>query len=129
MKRLFILAIVFSAVTFLPLPTLRAQHQHPQEMAKVRFNEMYKLKGVLLFGDYLVRHDDIKKANGEDCVLFYRVKPDGTEELVVSYHCDAVKREQAKSFVIVSTRRQTPYDVPEIQEIQFAGSTNAHRVS
>lgn len=129
MKRLFILAFVFSAITLLPLPTLQAQHQHQQEIAKVRFNEMYKLKGALLFGDYLVRHDDVKKAHGEDCVLFYRVKSDGTQELVASYHCEAVTREKAKSFVIVSTRRQTPYDVPEIQEIQFAGSTNAHRVS
>lgn len=135
MKRLFIFVFVVSVITFLPLPTLQAQTQHQhspgavQEIAKVRFNEMYKLKGVLLFGDYLVMHDDVKKANGEECVLFYRVKSDGSKELVVSYHCEAVTREKAKSFVIVSTRRQTPYDVPEIQEIQFAGTTNAHRVS
>ncbi|MFN7930035.1 MAG: hypothetical protein U0Y68_19355 [Blastocatellia bacterium] len=130
MKRLFILAFVFSAITFLPLPTLQAQpqHQHEQEIAKVRFNEMYKLKGVLLFGDYLVVHDDVKKANGEECVLFYRVKPDGTQELVVSYRCDAVAREKAKTFAVLFTPRQTPYDVPEIQEIQFAGSAKAHRV-
>jgi hypothetical protein len=129
MKRLFILACVFSALTFINLPTLQADDQHKhQESAQVRFNETYKLKGALLFGDYLVIHDDEKKARGEECIFFYRVKSDNTKELVVSYRCEAVERAKAETFKIVATHRRTPYDLAEIQEIQFAGSTSGHRI-
>lgn len=130
MKRVFIITLVFSALSLLNLTSLQADdHQHHQEAAKVRFNEMYKLKGALLYGDYLVVHDDAKKARGEECVLFYKLNPDNTQELVLSFRCEAVQRSKAEKFTIVASRRHTAFDVAEIQEIQFAGSTNAHRVS
>lgn len=129
MKRVFILACVFSALTLINLPTLQADDHHKhQESAKIRFNETYKLKGVLLTGDYLVVHDDAMKARGEECIFFYRVKSANTKELVVAYRCEAVQRAKADTFKIVATHRRTPYDVSEIQEIQFAGSTSAHRI-
>ena len=129
MKRVFITASVFSALTLLNLPTLQADDHHKhQESAKVRFNEQYKLKGALLFGDYLVVHDEAMKARGEECILFCRVKSDNTKELVVAYRCEAVQRTKTDSFKIVATQRRTPYDVAEIQEIQFAGSTSGHRI-
>lgn len=130
MKRFFIITIVFSALSLINLTALQADDHHKhQEVAKVRFNEMYKLKGVLLYGDYLVMHDDDKKIRGEECILFYRVNPDNSKELVVSFRCEAVQRGKADKFMIVATRRHTAFDVAEIQEIQFAGSINAHRVS
>lgn len=129
MKRLFFLPLILGAFLFAGIPTIQADdHQHGKQTARVNFDQQYRLKGVLLFGEYLVVHDDDAKARGEDCVFFYRTKPDGTKTLVVSYHCKAVKRAKADTFKIVAFRRQTPWGVADLEEIQFAGTTDGHRV-
>jgi hypothetical protein len=129
MKRSFLLTLILGAFLFAGIPTTKADdHQHGKHTAKVNFDQQYRLGGVLLFGEYLVVHDDDAKARGEDCVFFYRTKPDGTKALIVSYHCKAVQRAKADTFKIIASRRQTPWSVAEIEEIQFAGTTDGHRV-
>jgi hypothetical protein len=129
MKQVFFLTLILGAVLFAGVPATKADdHKHGKQTAQVNFEQQYRLKGVLLFGEYLVVHDDDLKARGEDCVFFYRTKSDGTKALVVSYHCEAVKRAKADSFKVIATRRQTPWSVAEITEIQFAGTTDGHRV-
>lgn len=129
MKQSFLLTLVFGAFMFAGIPTIKAdEHHHAKQTANVNFEQQYRLKGALLFGEYLVVHDDDLKARGEDCVFFYKVKPDGTKALVVSYHCEAIKRGKAEKFTIVAFRRHTAWSVADIEEIQFAGSTDGHRV-
>jgi len=132
MKRSFLVTLLFGAFMLAGIPTIKADgqhHHHAKQTATVNFEQQYRLKGALLFGEYQVVHDDDAKARGEDCVFFYQVKPDGTKKLVTSYHCTAVKRAKAEKFSIIAFRRQTPWSVADIEEIQFAGSTEGHRVS
>ncbi|HEX4946525.1 MAG TPA: hypothetical protein VFZ34_07685 [Blastocatellia bacterium] len=129
MKRSFFLTLILGAFLFVGLPNIKAdEHHHGKQSAKVNFEQQYRLNGVLLFGEYLVVHDDEAKARGEDCVFFYRVKPDGAKSLAVSYHCKAVKRTKAETFKVLAARRQTAWSIAEIEEIQFAGTTDGHRV-
>lgn len=132
MKQLFSLTLILGVFLCLGMTATKAndhQHEHGKQTAKVNFDQQYRLNGALLFGEYLVVHDDDAKARGEDCVFFYRVKADGTKDLVVSYHCKAIKREKAESFKIIATRRLTTSGIYEIEEIQFAGTSDGHRVS
>ena len=100
----------------------------PRESAVVEFADLVKLGGVLLRGEYLVAHDEQRMANGEACTYIYRGKQIDETKLVASFHCIHVEREKADVFKVTIARHGSPYGVPEVQEIQFAGSTDGHRV-
>lgn len=130
MKRSFLFTLVLGAFLFAGIPTIKADdHHHAKQSATINFDQQYRLKGALLFGEYLVVHDDDAKTRGEDCVFFYKVKADGTKTLAASYHCKAVKRAKAEKFEVKAFRRNAPWSIADIEEIQFAGSTEGHRVS
>ena len=93
------------------------------ERATIEFAQTVKLLNVVLKGKYLVVHDEERMAKGEDCTYIY----DRKGQLVVSFHCTPVERPKSESFRVV-TRRVDPSGLSEIVEIQFAGSTEAHKV-
>jgi len=124
MKRLFLLASILTALVVV-IGVSAAQSNSPkQERANVEFTQTVKLVDVLLKGDYLFVHDEERMAKGEDCTYVY----DAAGKLVVSFHCTPVDRPKAESFRVVTSRMNLAYGPPEITEIQFAGSTEAHRV-
>jgi hypothetical protein len=84
--------------------------------------------GVLLRGEYLIVHDEERMAKGEPCTYVYRRKEGHAGKLVVSFHCEHVDREVAKQFTVKIIPRRTAFEVPEVREIQFAGSAAGHRV-
>lgn len=94
------------------------------ERATIEFTETVKLLDVLLKGEYLIVHDEERMARGEDCTYLY----DSKGRLVVSFHCTPVERPKTEQFRIVVSKANSPYGPGEIKEIQFAGSTEAHRV-
>ena len=98
------------------------------ESAVVEFAETVKLQGALLKGEYFVVHDEQRMARGEPCTYIYRGNQLDETKLVVAFHCIHVNRDKALAFKVTLNRHSTPYEVPEIQEIQFAGSTEGHRV-
>ena len=98
------------------------------ESAVVEFTETVKLQGVLLKGEYLVLHDEQRMARGEPCTYIYSGNQLDETKLLVAFHCIHVNRDKALAFKVTLNRHSTPYEVPEIQEIQFAGSTDGHRV-
>ena len=77
--------------------------------------------GVMLRGEYLFVHDDEKMAKGLDCTYVY----DSAGKLVVSFHCEPIERAKTDQFKVLVT---TKGNLLEIEEYQFAGSTEAHRV-
>ena len=93
------------------------------ERATIEFTETVKLLNVFLKGEYLVVHDEALMSKGEDCTYVY----DKKGQLVVSFHCTPVERQKAESFRVV-TRLLDSAGLREIVEIQFAGSTEAHKV-
>jgi hypothetical protein len=65
-------------------------------------------------------------ARGEACTYVYKGVAEIPGRLVVSFHCTHARRAQVAYFV-VRTSLIPPRDY-EIQEFQFAGSTEAHVV-
>ena len=91
------------------------------QTAKVEITEPLKLLNVILKGDYKFVHDEDKMAKGEPCTYVY----DAAGKLVVSFHCEPVERDRASQFKILVT---SSAGLPEMEEYQFAGSTEGHRV-
>jgi hypothetical protein len=98
-----------------------------RESAVVEFTRTVKLHGALLRGVYTIVHDEEKMARGEPCTYVYRDRKMDERKLVVSFHCIHVERERATAFG-ATIPQHGPYEVPEITEIQFAGSTAGHKV-
>lgn len=99
-----------------------------RESVVVEFNETVKLTGVLLRGQYLIVHDEERMARGEPCTWVYAGKEIDESKVVASFHCIHVDREKTDTLKVSFKRSITPYETPEIMEIQFAGSTDGHKV-
>lgn len=124
MKRLIFTASILAAlVTVIGVAAART-NLTPKERATVEFTQTVKLGDALLKGNYYIVHDEERMAKGEDCTYVY----DSAWKLVVSFHCIPVERPKAQSFKIVTSRANLAYGPSEVVEIQFAGSTEAHRV-
>ena len=83
---------------------------------------------MFLRGWYLIVHAHEMMASCEDCTYVYILKEGQPDRLVTSFHCIPVARARAKSFTIRTSRRSTQVMVPEVLEIQFASSSEAHQV-
>jgi hypothetical protein len=128
MKRfnLTILAVIaLLLIGGLLAPTGRAKTS-TKESIVVEFPQKVKLLNVVLRGEYVFVHDEEKMARGEACTYIYTSVAGQPGNLVVSFHCQPAERQKADRFTIV-TKRVLP-DLLELQEYQFAGSTEAHQV-
>jgi hypothetical protein len=101
----------------------------PREQALVEFTKQVKLLGVFLKGNYVVVHDEDRMAQEGACLFVYRLENGKPGKLVVSYHCEPVSRAAVNQFTVRLASRTSVYDVPEVQEIQFAGSSRSHLVT
>lgn len=99
-----------------------------RETAVVEFAQTVKLGGALLRGEYLMVHDEERMARGEACTYVYHGRQIDETKLVTSFHCVHVDREATAAFKVTFVRRPTSFEIPEIREIQFAGSRDGHRV-
>src|SRR5262249_16619630 len=98
-----------------------------RESAVVEFTRTVKLNGVLLRGVYTIVHDEEKMASGEPSNYVYRGRKIDERKLVIAFHCIHVERERVTAFK-ATIPPHGMYEVPEITEIQFAGSTAGHKV-
>lgn len=124
MKRLLILIVVIVSGIFLVPGQARVSNI---DRAVVQFNEPVKLLGVILRGRYLFVHHDGMMAKGKPCTYIYTLDPEQEGKPIASFHCQPVKREKASEFKIVISHKIFP-DLPEIEEIQFAESSEGHQV-
>jgi hypothetical protein len=126
MKKLLFSASILGAliITIGVLAVVANAETPKQERATVEFTETVKLLDVFLKGEYLIVHDEDRMAKGEDCTYVY----DYAGKLAVSFHCTPVERPKSKSFRVVISKANLPYGPAEVREIQFPGSTEAHRV-
>src|SRR5262245_51869757 len=108
-------------------PSSRSIAASSRESAVVEFTRTVKLQGALLRGVYTIVHDEERMARGEPCTYVYRGRKIDEKKLVLAFHCIHVEREKVAAFKATIPRHGT-YEVPEITEIQFAGSTAGHKV-
>ena len=128
MKRLAVLFFGFALMISFTFTQAGAANSNIREQAAVSFPETVKLLNVLLRGDYVIVHDEALMAYGLPCTYVYRSESGEPGKLVVSFHCEHVERDKVEHFTARFTPRRGAYDLPEVREFQFAGSTAAHRV-
>ena len=127
MKRIMLAVAILGTLAFGsgPLLTGSKVQAATTERAVVEFTQTVKLLDVFLRGEYVVIHDDSKMEQGEPCLKVYRNgEPDN---LIIAFHCKAIARDKTEQFTIRTSQRAW-FDLPEVLEIQFAGSTTAHSV-
>jgi hypothetical protein len=127
MKRTVLAVAILGALAFGSVPFLKGTKVEAatNERAVVEFNDTVRLKNVFLRGQYLIVHDDSKMAEGEPCLSVYSGRD--RDKLVVAFHCRPVARDKTDRFIIRTSRR-SPFEVPEVLEIQFPDSDKAHQV-
>jgi hypothetical protein len=129
MKRLVTAAFITAIAWFSLAPASATQTATPKrESAVVEFSQNVKVQGVLLRGSYIFVHDEERMARGEPCSWIYRNKNGKEGALVASFHCVHTENAKAKDFTVRLRKNNTPYEVLELLEFQFKGSTAGHRV-
>lgn len=130
MKRGFITGLILVALAAGGYSSTRGTDNNgPREQALVEFTKQVKLLDVFLKGNYIVIHDEDRMAESGACLFVYRSENGKPGRLVVSYHCEPVTREPVDQFTVRLSNRSSMFDVPEIKEIQFAGSSRGHLVT
>lgn len=97
------------------------------QSAVMQFNDPVRLLDVILKGEYLFLHHPGMMERGKPCTFVYRHDQGKPGGFVVSFHCRPVMREKAEQFKLILSRKGD-FDLPVIEEIQFAGSTEGHQV-
>ena len=104
-----------------------------KDMAVVDIPEKTMLMKTALLGKYIFIHDDEKMAKGEPCFYIYEYsenqagKPEVLpDKLVTSFHCQPITRAKARQ--LITTVQMGRSGEVELREIQFAGTTEGHRV-
>ena len=104
-----------------------------KDIAVVDLSEKTMLMKTALLGTYIFVHDDQKMDQGEPCFYIYEYSQDQAgkpearaDKLVISFHCEPIAR--AKTRQLVTTVQMGRGGVLELREIQFAGTTEGHRV-
>ncbi|MBI3650883.1 MAG: hypothetical protein HY231_07515 [Acidobacteria bacterium] len=129
MKRFILAFLILAMMGFAStLPLSGRAETVRRDEAVVEFPDTVKLVNVLLKGRYRVVHDEARMAEGFPCLYVYGFKDGQANDLVVSFHCQHQERQTANKFTVTLSNRKSPYDLPEVQELQFAGSADGHGV-
>ena len=135
MKRLMLMTVILSATALIvsAFASFAAAAPPGTEMAVANIPDKTKLLKSILQGKYIFVHDGSKMAKGEPCLYVYEYSEDQAgqpelkpEKLVVSFHCQPVERSLVTQMVL--TYGMISADVSELREIQFADSSEGHRV-
>ena len=127
MKNVALFVLVLCALTVGSVSwDTKASNTARKQSAVINFDRAVVLHGVTLKGKYLFVHDDAAMQRGEACTYVYEGSAPITEKLVVSFHCAPIQRAKAKNFMLRSI--ETSPGIFELQEYQFAGDTEGHRV-
>jgi hypothetical protein len=98
------------------------------DRAVVEFDQPVKLQGIVLKGRYLVLHHEGMMARGKPCTYFYTMEGETAGRLVASFHCCAVVRDKVDQFTARVSSNKTAFGIAELEEIQFPGSVEGHRI-
>src|SRR5258708_8649880 len=128
--RRYIIGVLAAAALILTCGVLTAtgRADAPRiEKASVLFDEPVRLINVMLKGEYLFVHDGEKMARGEACSFVYSHVAGQEDNLVLSFHCEPVKRNKVDHFTVVVAMTDPKSNVFDLLEYQFTGSEEGHR--
>jgi len=129
MRKLFLFVAILCAVTLSSLLSTSlagVTEARTKERAVITFDRPVQLLDVTLQGEYLFIHDDAAMARGEACTYVYKGVAESAAKLVTSFHCIPELRSKVTRFTVRS--RTLSSGITEVREIQFAGTTEGHRL-
>ena len=128
MKRQLWVGLIIGAlmVVMTNLPLNAVAYGSNIERAVVTVDQPVKLLGVVLHGRYLFLHHDGMMEHGRPCMFVYSLDSPNEGARVVAYHCTAAVRARSLEFKLVM--KNVPGGLPEVTEIQFAGTVEGHLV-
>jgi hypothetical protein len=91
----------------------------------VWFQRPVKIGTQVLFGKYVIEHDNARMARGEPCTYIYDTTT--KQRVVVTFHCIHLEQ-QAPDEATVVVRYHGDPAIQELVSFQFAGETAAHGV-
>ena len=134
MRRSLLMTLIVGAMAIaITLDSTATAVPPGKEMSVIDVPDKTKLLKAVLQGKYILIHDDEKMAQGDPCFSVYEYAEDQTgkpealpDKLVVSFHCQPVQRGKVNQIVL--TLGMISSELFELREIQFAGSSEGHRV-
>jgi hypothetical protein len=116
-------ALIFATAQ---LPANAVARSSDIERAVVTLDEPVRLLGVVLHGRYLFLHHDGMMEHGRPCMFVYTLDKANEGARVLAFHCMPVERERSLEFKLFM--KTVPGSLPEVTEVQFAGTAVAHQV-
>ena len=98
------------------------------ETGVAEFNEPVKLLGVTLKGRYLFLHHRGLMQRGKPCLYVFALSDPNPGKFVISFHCIIAPSNKVGQLTFRFSTSRLGSGVPEILEIQFAGSAQSHKV-
>lgn len=128
MKRFGLIALMLAVGALIVFAPGTNAGSGKKQTGVVDFTQRTKLRDVYLSGKTLFVHDDEKMARGEPCTSVYSYEGNIKGKLIIEFHCQPVERTKTDRFFVRSLILGAPHNLPEVQEFQFAGSTEGHRI-
>ena len=95
-----------------------------RESLVVRFARPVKVGDRVLFGKYVIEHDNARMARGEPCTYIYAA--DDRRLPVVTFHCEHLDRPRGERASVTVRPLGEANGLQEFREFQFAGELGAH---
>jgi len=97
-----------------------------RQSATVWFYRPVKVGDRVLFGKYIIEHDNQRMARGWPCTYIYAASD--PQLPVVAFRCRHLERAKATANTVIVKSRGEPAIPTELIAFQFAGETSAHGV-
>ena len=95
-----------------------------RESLTVWFQRPVKVGTRVLFGKYIIEHDNARMARGEPCTYIYAAENRQTP--VVTFHCEHLDRPRGQEASVTLRSLGEANGMQEFREFQFAGELGAH---
>jgi len=103
--------------------------QTRDETGVAEFIEPVKLLGVTLKGRYLFLHHTGMMQRGKPCLYVFALSDAHPGRFIISFRCIPARSERVGQLTFKLSDGGKRPSVPEILEIQFAGSAESHKVT
>jgi hypothetical protein len=97
-----------------------------RQTAVVWFHRPVRVGDRMLFGKYIIEHDNDRMARGRPCTHIYNASDPRLP--VVAFRCTHLDRTLAEQDTVVLQSRGNEFGVSRLTEFQFAGDAAAHGV-
>jgi len=129
MRRYLCCSLITLALTLGSSSSASGQAAHPRDETGVaEFNEPVKLLGVTLKGRYLFLHHAGMMQRGKPCLYVFALSDAHPGRFIISFHCIPARSERIGQLTFKFSGGGEGPGLPEILEIQFAGSSESHKV-